>query len=151
MKRAEMIVFIRTHPNTKITHPLFDSDEYIYFSEDGCVYDERGRLFEDWTNTRWSRDGVRARAGGSWEDGWEIKEERGASEDDNQAPRPRVSMSAYNSLRDMFTDFVCSGIHNPAPYCENVSQKCVNCYGWCKQDDDACRGFSPRVERKGNL
>lgn len=157
MKRVEMIMFITTHPNVKITHTLFDDDEYIYFAEDGCVYDERGSLFEDWRNARWARDGIRKRTGSQWEDGWEIKSEQdngkvpdeGGCHEESQAIR--VSMKAYNALRDMFVDFVCSGIHNPAPYCENVSDKCVNCYGWCKQDSDECRGFSPRIERKGNI
>lgn len=157
MKRAEMILFLRDHPNVKITHTSFDSDEYIYSLENGCIYDENGYLFEDWTNARWSRDGIRSRTGGLWEDGWKIKDEQEecTSPLEEAEPEedfgPKVSKKAYMELRDNFISFVCSGVHNPAPYCANVSEKCVNGYGWCKQDSAACRGFSPKVERKGNF
>lgn len=72
MTRDEMIVFMEENPNVKITHTLFDSDEYIYQKEDGKVYDENGYLFDDWYSDR--NNGVRMRTGGNWEDGWSVKE-----------------------------------------------------------------------------
>ena len=48
MSRNEMIEFIQKNPCVHITHFLFGDDEYIYSSEDGLVYDEKGYLCEDW-------------------------------------------------------------------------------------------------------
>ena len=74
MTRDEMINFIKEHPNVKITHVLFDKDEYIYSKNDGNVYDENDYLFEDWSSCGPScSDGIRIREGGIWEDGWKIK------------------------------------------------------------------------------
>ena len=40
------------------------------------VYDERGYLFEDWVSEGAGKhDGIRARVGGTWEDGWSLYEE----------------------------------------------------------------------------
>lgn len=70
MTRDEMIVYMHNNPNVKITHRLFDSDEYIYQKEDGRVYDENGYLFEDWKSDY--RDGIRMRNDGAWLTGWSI-------------------------------------------------------------------------------
>ena len=76
MTRTEMIAFIRENPNIPISHPLFSPDEYIVALENENVIDEAGYLFEDWYSpndiTGWN--GIRERIGGSWEDGWYIKE-----------------------------------------------------------------------------
>lgn len=71
MTREAIIIFMQENPNVKITHTLFDSNEYIYLKEDGNVYDENDYLFEDWYSKR--SMGIRMRTGGSWEDGWSVK------------------------------------------------------------------------------
>ena len=45
-------------------------------------------------------------------------------------PVDMVPMEAYNELREMFVEYVCFGIPNPAPYCENACDECLNAYGW---------------------
>lgn len=51
-----------------------------------------------------------------------------------------------SDLCDDFTDFVTTGIHNAAPYCANRRPECVDGRGWCKEDLEYCRGFSPKAE-----
>lgn len=72
MTRLEMMAVLTSRPNTKITHRLFDDNEYIYLGPDGKVYDENGYLFDDWDTAR--HNGVRMRKGNAWETGWMIKE-----------------------------------------------------------------------------
>ena len=57
-----------------------------------------------------------------------------------------VPVVQYNDLRDDFIDYVCSGVPNPAPYCRNATEKCVDARGWCVNSE--CKGFAPRGERK---
>ena len=57
-----------------------------------------------------------------------------------------VPVVQYNDLRDDFIDYVCSGVQNPAPYCGNATEKCVDARGWCVNNE--CNGFTPRGERK---
>lgn len=72
MTRSEMIAYIKANPYHKISHRLFDTDEYIYSGYDGYVYDENGNLFEEWYEPyRWN--GIRLRTGNEWEDGWYVK------------------------------------------------------------------------------
>ena len=47
----------------------------------------------------------------------------------------------YEELREDFVDFVCSGTNNPAPYCKNRCDECVDGRGWCTYQ--RCRGFNP--------
>lgn len=78
MTRTEMIAFIKANPYVKITHFLFDSNEYIFSAENGNVYEEHGYLFENWdspTNMWSGANGIRMRVGGKWDDGWRIKHE----------------------------------------------------------------------------
>ena len=75
MTRDEMIIFIKEHPNVKITHWLFDEDEYIYSKDDGKVYDENNYLFEDWLSYGpGAHNGIRMRYGDNWYDGWYTKD-----------------------------------------------------------------------------
>ena len=74
MTRDEMMKFLRENPNVRITHFLFDPDEYIISKENGLVYDENDYLFEDWTSQFSLWNGIRIRTGGLWENGWTIKE-----------------------------------------------------------------------------
>ena len=76
MSRDEMIDFIKSNPNIKITHDSFTSEEYIYSDESGKVYTEDGKLFEDWNSNEYQwHNGIRARAGESWESGWSLYKE----------------------------------------------------------------------------
>lgn len=76
MSRDDIIIFMKENPNTKVTHWLFSSDEFIYQKEDGRVYDENGYLFEDWcSNGAGQHNGIRMRIGGNWDDGWKVKED----------------------------------------------------------------------------
>lgn len=59
-----------------------------------------------------------------------------------------VEVEKYDELREAFVDFVCSGIHNPAPWCKNRNEECTNVYGMCVFSNDACRGFNPDGERR---
>lgn len=47
----------------------------------------------------------------------------------------------YEELREAFVDYVCSGVNNPAPYCTNRCDECVDGRGWCAYQ--RCRGFNP--------
>lgn len=51
------------------------------------------------------------------------------------------ALEQYEDLREAFVDFVCSGIHNPAPYCKNSCNECVDSRGYCTYKK--CRGFNP--------
>ena len=57
-----------------------------------------------------------------------------------------VPVEQYNDLREDFIDYVCSGVPNPAPYCGNATEKCVDARGWCVKSE--CNGFTPSGERK---
>ena len=65
---------------------------------------------------------------------------------DRQPTIDAVPVVQYNDLRDDFIDYVCSGVPNPAPYCRNATEKCVDARGWCVNSE--CKGFAPRGERK---
>lgn len=47
----------------------------------------------------------------------------------------------YDELRENFIDLVCSGTNNPAPYCKNRRNECVDWYGYCTYN--RCNGFNP--------
>ena len=57
-----------------------------------------------------------------------------------------VPVEQFNDIREDFIDYVCSGVRNPAPYCGNATEKCVDARGWCVNNE--CNGFTPRGERK---
>ena len=46
----------------------------------------------------------------------------------------------YESEKEDFIDFACSGVPNLSPYCLNRHQDCVDERGWCRTEK--CRGFS---------
>ena len=60
-----------------------------------------------------------------------------------------VPVEKYNDLREAFVDFVCSGVPNPAPYCKNRCEECVDGRGWCTYR--RCNGFNPDGERQSDL
>ena len=77
MTRDEMIAFIKENHYVHISHPLFDSDEYIYSDSNGIIRDESRLVFENWDSSTnmWSGiNGIRIRTGGRWENDWYIKE-----------------------------------------------------------------------------
>ena len=62
-----------------------------------------------------------------------------------------VPLEAYNELCEMFMDYVCSGVPNPAPFCENACDECLNAYGWCSNgENEACKGFVPKGRSEHN-
>lgn len=63
-----------------------------------------------------------------------------------------VEIEEYNDLAEDFIDYVCSGSPNPAPYCANACERCVDRRGWCENGSDECKGFRPKGygERKEN-
>lgn len=81
MTRAEILAYLRGNLYKRVTHRLFDPDEYLYAAEDGNIYDENGYLFEDWDEGSFAHNGLRMRTGGPWETDWEIidKAERGVA------------------------------------------------------------------------
>lgn len=60
-------------------------------------------------------------------------------------PADVVEMEKYLELREAFVDFVCSGGNNPAPFCQNRCDGCVDSRGWCTYRE--CNGFNPDGER----
>ena len=46
----------------------------------------------------------------------------------------------YESEKEDFIDFACSGVPNISPYCMNRHPDCVDERGWCRTEK--CRGFS---------
>ncbi len=46
----------------------------------------------------------------------------------------------YESEKEDFMEFACSGIPNLSPFCFNRHPDCVDERGWCKTEK--CRGFS---------
>lgn len=70
LTRTEMMAMLTSRPNIKVSHRLFDDNEYLYMGPDGKVYDENGYLFEDWDTP--IHNGVRMRDGGVWDKDWFI-------------------------------------------------------------------------------
>ena len=60
------------------------------------------------------------------------------------APKLRAELEQvkrlYESEKEDFLDYACSGIPNFAPYCFNRHPDCVDERGWCKSAE--CHGFS---------
>ena len=52
---------------------------------------------------------------------------------------------AIKALCYDFVDFATSGLYNMAPYCANMTNKCIHQNGWCKMDINSCRGFYPKA------
>ena len=46
----------------------------------------------------------------------------------------------YESEKEDFIDFACSGVPNLSPYCMNRRPDCVDERGWCRSEK--CHGFS---------
>ena len=48
-----------------------------------------------------------------------------------------------DALIEDFVDYVTNGVPNPAIFCKNRCNKCVDMRGWCTGKD--CKGFYPSV------
>ena len=56
-----------------------------------------------------------------------------------QAELERVKQ-LYESKKEDFIDYACSGVPNLSPYCTNRHPDCVDERGWCRTEK--CHGFS---------
>lgn len=55
-------------------------------------------------------------------------------------------------LRENFIDSICDGYPNPANYCKNRTQECVDARGYCINGAAKCKGFYPgRSEQHGQI
>ena len=75
-----------------------------------------------------------------------------ASEQDKQLDKLQAELKQvkqlYESEKENFIDFACSGVPNLSPYCLNRHPDCVDERGWCKTEK--CRGFSrERGQKEG--
>lgn len=70
MTREEMIKYAMEHPFARISHKLFNKDEWLYTDGGTFFYDENGYLFEDWSQANLLHNGLRSRNDGSWLNGW---------------------------------------------------------------------------------
>ena len=52
----------------------------------------------------------------------------------------------YESEKENFIDFACSGVPNLSPYCMNRRPDCVDERGWCRSEK--CYGFSRELGQK---
>ena len=70
---------------------------------------------------------------------------------DEVVPRMRKTIEEQEAiiedLREGFVDYVCGGARDPADYCKNKREECVNSIGWCIYGNK-CRGFNPLGERR---
>jgi predicted nuclease with TOPRIM domain len=69
-------------------------------------------------------------------------EECGQWEAENEKLRAELEQAKrlYESEKEDFIDFACSGVPNLTPYCLNRHPDCVDERGWCRTEK--CRGFS---------
>lgn len=69
MTKDQAIHYMLHHPRCHVSHPLFDSHEYLYSKGDGVIYDECGYVFENFTG---HNDGMRDRCEPVWLSGWKV-------------------------------------------------------------------------------
>jgi hypothetical protein len=68
-----ILVWMYEHPYSKVTHPLFEENEFIFFdSEENVIKDEKGRIFEDWDEHSTSYNGMMIRTTEAWKTGWRL-------------------------------------------------------------------------------
>lgn len=53
----------------------------------------------------------------------------------------------YEMLKENFVDYVCSGTNNPAPYCINRCDECVDARNFCIGCGEKCKGFNPEIAK----
>lgn len=62
------------------------------------------------------------------------------AENEKLRAEPEQAKRLYESEKEDFIDFACSGVPNLTPYCLNRHPDCVDERGWCRTEK--CRGFS---------
>lgn len=65
-----------------------------------------------------------------------------------QAELERVKQ-LYESEKEDFIDYACSGVPNISPYCTNRHPDCVDERGWCRTEK--CHGFSRNLDQKEDI
>lgn len=65
-----------------------------------------------------------------------------------QAELERVKQ-LYESEKEDFIDYACSGVPNLSPYCTNRHPDCVDERGWCRTEK--CHGFSRNRDQKEDI
>lgn len=55
-------------------------------------------------------------------------------------------LGIISDLVDDFISYVSLGVPNPAPYCSNACEGCMDARGWCREDRANCKGFEPNIE-----
>ena len=73
MGKLSILVYMYEHPFEKVTHDLFDVNEYLYYDDKcNCICDENGNIFEPWEEGRNIYNGFYVRTGEQWEYGWHL-------------------------------------------------------------------------------
>lgn len=73
MSKLNILVYMYEHPNVRISHDLFDDNEYIYYDKEcDCIKDEYNNIFESWEEGRNIYNGFYARTGSRWDYGWHL-------------------------------------------------------------------------------
>lgn len=75
MTKLNILVYMYEHPFSKVTHDLFDVNEYIYYDDNtDCIRDEHNNIFETWDENS-SYNGFMMRTSEHWENNWRLYKE----------------------------------------------------------------------------
>ena len=79
MSKLNILVYMYEHPSVRVSHDLFDTNEYIYYDKEcDCIKDEYGNIFESWEEGRNIYNGFYVRTGSRWEYGWHLYDKEDA-------------------------------------------------------------------------
>lgn len=90
----------------------------------------------------------KARADGSWNTLSDLSHKAATALEQLQAELERVKQ-LYESEKEDFIDYACSGVPNLSPYCTNRHPDCVDERGWCRTEK--CHGFSRNRDQKEDI
>lgn len=90
----------------------------------------------------------KARADGSWNTLSNLSHKAANALEQLQAELERVKQ-LYESEKEDFIDYACSGVPNISPYCTNRHPDCVDERGWCRTEK--CHGFSRNRDQKEDI
>lgn len=78
-------------------------------------------------------------------------EENQSLKDENEKLRAELERvkQLYESEKEDFIDYACSGVPNLSPYCTNRHPDCVDERGWCRTEK--CHGFSRNRDQKEDI